>query len=239
MKDFDAEAILPRALARRLSPVQHWAIAAADQALARPESLGRTRERPMRRRGTASPSSPPPDPDPSMPCRQRHAHSIDGGPRSVPLTSGDPRCARLGGGPAEPAFRFRGPGTRSVGDLRHPGRSASAKDMRRIRHGYADAVLVVGMEDCLGPVNLASNANMRALAAGFEDDPTACQPALRPGPERIRHEPGRGGDPPRIRRHRRRSRGRTCSPNSPGSAPPAMPTTRRTRIRMGEEPPRR
>ncbi|WP_282597114.1 beta-ketoacyl synthase N-terminal-like domain-containing protein, partial [Salmonella enterica] len=29
------------------------------------------------------------------------------------------------------------------------------------------------MEDCLGPVNLASNANMRALAAGFEDDPTA------------------------------------------------------------------
>src|SRR5690625_6725435 len=29
------------------------------------------------------------------------------------------------------------------------------------------------MEDCVNAVNLASNANMRALAAGFEDDPSA------------------------------------------------------------------
>src|SRR5699024_4926111 len=33
VRGFDAESVLPRALARRLSPVQHWAIAAADQAL--------------------------------------------------------------------------------------------------------------------------------------------------------------------------------------------------------------
>ena len=33
IRDFDAEALLPRALARRLDPVQHWAIAAAEQAL--------------------------------------------------------------------------------------------------------------------------------------------------------------------------------------------------------------
>ena len=45
--------------------------------------------------------------------------------------------------------------------------------MRRICHGYADAVLVVGMEDCLGPVHLSSNANMRALAAGYEEQPEA------------------------------------------------------------------
>ncbi|HOQ87252.1 MAG TPA: hypothetical protein PLQ89_16180, partial [Phycisphaerae bacterium] len=45
--------------------------------------------------------------------------------------------------------------------------------MRRIRHGYADAVLVVGMEDCLNAVNLAANANLRALASGYEADPAA------------------------------------------------------------------
>src|SRR5699024_10762337 len=33
VRGFDAESVLPRALARRLSPVQHWAIAVADQAL--------------------------------------------------------------------------------------------------------------------------------------------------------------------------------------------------------------
>ena len=34
VRGFDASAHLPRALARRLSPVQQWAIAAADQAVA-------------------------------------------------------------------------------------------------------------------------------------------------------------------------------------------------------------
>ncbi|MDJ1372205.1 beta-ketoacyl-[acyl-carrier-protein] synthase family protein [Gulosibacter molinativorax] len=51
------------------------------------------------------------------------------------------------------------------------GTVALGEAMRRIRHGYADAALVVGYEDCVNPVNFSSNANMRALASGYESMP--------------------------------------------------------------------
>jgi 3-oxoacyl-[acyl-carrier-protein] synthase II len=57
------------------------------------------------------------------------------------------------------------------------GAMALGEGLRRIRHGYADTVLVVGYEDCLNPINLSSNANLRALASGYEDAPeTASRP---------------------------------------------------------------
>lgn len=43
--------------------------------------------------------------------------------------------------------------------------------MRLIRHGYADAVLVIGSEDAVTPQDMASTANMRALASTFNDQP--------------------------------------------------------------------
>nr|WP_241429248.1 beta-ketoacyl-[acyl-carrier-protein] synthase family protein [Agrococcus sp. ARC_14] len=43
--------------------------------------------------------------------------------------------------------------------------------LRAIRHGYADAVLVVGGDDCLNRVNLGVNATLGSLAAGFADEP--------------------------------------------------------------------
>ena len=43
--------------------------------------------------------------------------------------------------------------------------------LRTIRHGYADAVLVVGADDCLNRVNLGVNATLGSLAAGFADEP--------------------------------------------------------------------
>lgn len=49
--------------------------------------------------------------------------------------------------------------------------------LRLIRHGYADAVLVVGSENAVTPQDMASTANMRALASTFNDDP---QRASRP-----------------------------------------------------------
>lgn len=173
VRDFDPEAHLPRALARRLSPVQQWAIAAADHAVAQ---------------ATAASAAPSPDDVPWDPQRlvvlaatgsgpvdamQAATRAYDErGPRSVPLT-----LAIYGapdGAAALLSQRYGALGTsHGVSATCASGAVGLGDGMRLIRHGYADAVLVVGMEDCLGPVNLSSNANLRALAAGFEDDPAS------------------------------------------------------------------
>ncbi|WP_231444219.1 beta-ketoacyl-[acyl-carrier-protein] synthase family protein [Brevibacterium zhoupengii] len=184
VRDFDAEAVLPRALARRLNPVQHWAIAAADQALgqagiARPEA-GATRTEaaaepdeaddiPWDRSRVAVIAATGSGPVDSMQNATRSL--LDGGPRSVPLTLAIHGAPDSAAALLSQRFDFRGPG-QGVSATCASGAIGLGEGLRRIRHGYADAVLVVGMEDCLNPVNLASNANMRALAAGFEDDPT-------------------------------------------------------------------
>ena len=51
------------------------------------------------------------------------------------------------------------------------GAVALGEAMRALRHGYADAAIVVGVEDCVNPINVSSNANVRALAAGYESNP--------------------------------------------------------------------
>ena len=96
----------------------------------------------------------------------------DGGPRSVPLTlaiygAPDSAAALL-----SQRYGFTG-AARGVCATCASSAVALGEAQRAIRHGYADAAIVVGMEDCLNPVNLASNANMRALAAGFEEAPHA------------------------------------------------------------------
>lgn len=189
VRDFDAEAVLPRSLARRLSPVQHWAIAAADQALAqagiaRPDTGAKTGA------GATGAGAQTADADTLPWDRSRVAviaatgsgpvdamqnatrSLLDGGPRSVPLTLAIHGAPDSAAALLSQRYDFRGPG-QGVSATCASGAIGLGEAMRRIRHGYADAVLVVGMEDCLNPVNLASNANMRALAAGFEDDPTS------------------------------------------------------------------
>lgn len=170
IRDFDAEAVLPRALARRLSPVQHWAIAAADEALTQAGIPTPSEDLPWDRHRVAVIAATGSGPVDAMQEATRALEAA--GPRGVPLT------LAIHGAPDSAAALIS-----QRHDLRGPAQGVSAtcasgaiglgEGLRRIRHGYADAVLVVGMEDCLGPVNLASNANMRALAAGFEDDPTA------------------------------------------------------------------
>jgi 3-oxoacyl-[acyl-carrier-protein] synthase II len=175
VRGFDAASVLKPSVARRLSPVQCWAIAAADEA--------------MRQAGLLA--ADPQAPQVTLPC-EPHRFSIvsatgsgpvdamqqatrallEGGPRSVPLT-----LAIYGAPDAASALlsqRYQATGqAQGIAATCASGAVGLGEALRRIRHGYADAVLVVGLEDCLNPVNLASNANLRALAAGYEDDPTA------------------------------------------------------------------
>ena len=182
--DFDAEAVLPRTLARRLSPVQHWAIAAADQALVQAGITAETSLGAGTGRSTATSL-----PEVELPGgRQRVAviaatgsgpvdamqyatrALLEGGPRSVPLTLAIHGAPDSAAALLSQRYDFRGP-AQGVSATCASGAVGLGEGLRRIRHGYADAVLVVGMEDCLNPVNLASNANMRALAAGYDDEP--------------------------------------------------------------------
>ncbi|WP_019159680.1 beta-ketoacyl-[acyl-carrier-protein] synthase family protein [Brevibacterium senegalense] len=167
VRDFDPLAHLPRALARRLSPVQHWAIAAADEALAQAVAHGRLPWDPTRVAVLSATGSGPID---AMQAATR-AYDEDGA-RGVPLTLSIHGAADGAGAVLSQRHGIRGT-AHAVSATCASGGIALGEGMRLIRHGYADAVLVVGMEDCLGPVNLSSNANLRALAAGFEDDPTA------------------------------------------------------------------
>ncbi|MEO7125907.1 MAG: beta-ketoacyl-[acyl-carrier-protein] synthase family protein [Nakamurella sp.] len=180
---FDATGIIAPTLARRLSPVQQWAIVAADQA--------------MRQAGVIDGAFPgsAPDQAPGLPwprerfaviaatgsgpidAMQQATRTLDAsGPRAVPITLsvyGAPDAAA-----AILAQRYRAFGpSQGVSATCASGAVGLGMGMRWIRHGYADAVLVVGMEDCLNGVNLASNARLRALARDYEEDPAAaCRP---------------------------------------------------------------
>lgn len=187
--DFDGERFLSRILTRRLMPAQQWAVAAADEALRQagyePEAQG----------GSATESAGGSPAGPALPCAphrfcivtatgsgpvdatlQAAAAFGSHGPRGVPVT-----FAAYGASDAVGtvlAKRYGATGSSyALSATCASGSSALGEGLRLIRHGYADAVLVVAVEDCLNPINLSSNANLRALATGYEDDPTAaCRP---------------------------------------------------------------
>ncbi|MGO4680576.1 beta-ketoacyl-[acyl-carrier-protein] synthase family protein [Microbacterium sp. 2MCAF23] len=174
IQGFDATGVVDPPLSRRLSPLQLWAIAAADQALADagvdPGALRAGAALPWdptRAAVLAATGSGPVD------AMQAATRALDArGPRGVPLSvvvHGAPDAAA-----ALLSERYGARGTaHGVTATCASSAIALGDGLRRIRHGYADAVLVVGMEDCLNPVNLAANANLRALASGYESDPSA------------------------------------------------------------------
>lgn len=182
IEGFDAEGLVPAGLMRRLSPVQLWAIAAADEALRHAGVLrggvAATEERDAVFAGDedcvaiiAATGSGPVD------AMQAATRALDArGPRAVPLALAVYGAPDAAAALLSQRYGATGP-AQGVSATCASGAIALGEGLRRIRHGYADAVLVVGMEDCLGPVNLASNANLRALAAGFEEAP---QQASRP-----------------------------------------------------------
>ena len=174
ISDFDAAGLVPPGLARRLSPVQLWAIAAADEALRHaglspePGAFGAGADRTAI---IAATGSGPVD------AMQAATRLLDArGPRAVPLALAMHGAPDAAAALLSQRYGVTGP-AQGVSATCASGAIALGEALRRIRHGYADAVLVVGMEDCLGAVNLASNANLRALAAGYEGAPErACRP---------------------------------------------------------------
>ena len=168
VRGFDTETILDRTLAKRVSPVQHWAIAAADEALGHAGVASRALPwSPDRVSVIAATGSGPVD------AMQQATRAYDSrGARGVPLTLSMHGAPDSAAALLSQRHGIRG-AAQAVSATCASGAVALGEGMRRIRHGYADAVLVVGMEDCLGPVHLSSNANMRALAAGYEEQPEA------------------------------------------------------------------
>lgn len=215
VRDFDVAALptpgIDRSLARRLSPVQHWAIAAADQALAQAgvdpalADADRAQTGGSSGAGAAGAGADAGDADagaadagaagPALPwdatrvaviaatgsgpvdAQQSATRMLDArGPRAVPLTLSIHGAPDSAAALLSQRYGIRGP-AQGISATCASGAVGLGDGLRRIRHGYADAVLVVGYEDCLNGVNLSSNANMRALAAGHEDAPeTASRP---------------------------------------------------------------
>ena len=180
VRGFDPAGLLPRGEARRLSRSVLWAVAAADQAVT--QSLGE----PGRRAGDRGGEGPGPLPwDPErvdvlvatasgpVEAMQSATRAMDArGPRAVPLSlamHGSPDAAAS---ILSRRYRIFGP-AHAVSATCGSGAFALGEGLRSIRHGYADAVIVVGVEDCLNPVNLASDANLLALARGHDEDPAA------------------------------------------------------------------
>ena len=178
--NFSVPDAMPQGVARRLSPVQLWAIAAADEALRHatgtPENqlLTGAAQLPWNTERTSvivATGSGPVD------AQQAATRAFDArGPRAVPLTLavyGSPDSVA-----AQISLRYQLHGaSQAVSATCASGAVAIGEAMRRIRHGYADAVIVVGMEDCLNEMNLSANANMRSLATGYEAAPeTASRP---------------------------------------------------------------
>ena len=209
VRGFDVSTALDRSLAKRLSPVQHWAIAAADEALAQAgvdaavvggvgaggavaSGVGAgdgTGAGDGARAGDAGGSAAALPWDATrvaviaatgsgpIDAMQSATRVLDArGPRAVPLTLSIHGAPDSAAALLSQRYGIRGP-AQGVSATCASGAVGLGDGLRRIRHGYADAVLVVGYEDCLNGVNLSSNANMRALAAGYEDAPeTASRP---------------------------------------------------------------
>lgn len=161
VRGFDPLTHVSRSDSRRLDPHALYAIAAANEALqgfspANPDRFGIT---------LATGSG-------AVTLTQKAARTLDEqGPRRIP-----PGVVVYGGPDAAAAYlsqKYDARGS-SVG-LSATCASATValgEALRTIRHGYADAVLVVGADDCLNRVNLAVNSMLGALAPGFADAPS-------------------------------------------------------------------
>ena len=166
VQGFTTPADLPRALARHLTPMQQWAVVAADEAMADAGTEGLPWNPDAVQVIVATGSGP----------ADALTHAVDrlreSGPRTVP-----PALAVYGTADAVAAVLSRRYGTlgqtHAVTAACASGAVAIGEGLRRIRHGYADAVLVVGMDDCLGPLHLAAHANLRSVVTGFGDDPAS------------------------------------------------------------------
>ncbi len=160
VRGFDPLDHVSRSDVRRLDRHALYAVAAAAEAM-----VGFTAADPTRFGVTAATGSG------AVTLTQEAVRALDAhGPRRVP-----PGVVVYGGPDAAAAFlseRYgaRGPGVGTSATCAS-GAVGLGDALRAIRHGYADAVLVVGADDCLNRVNLAVNSMLGALAPGYEDEP--------------------------------------------------------------------
>lgn len=161
VRGFDPLRHVSRSDARRLDRHALYAIAAAEEAM-----QGFTPADPSRFGVTIATGSG------AVSLTQDAARTLDAdGPRRIL-----PGVVIYGGPDAAAAYLSQRYGARgaSVGTAATcaSGTVALGDAMRVIRHGYADAVLIVGADDCLNRVNLAVNSTLGALAPGFADEPS-------------------------------------------------------------------
>ena len=157
---------LSASLARHLSPMQRWSIAAADEALADAGWNDRPGDASATQVIVATGSGP-------MDATVRAASTLsEEGPRRVPPGLTVYGTADAIAGVLSRRHGFLGQ-THAVAAACASGAVALGEALRRIRHGYADTVLVVGVEDCLNPLHLAAHANLRSVVTGYDDDPVS------------------------------------------------------------------
>ncbi|WP_166981446.1 beta-ketoacyl-[acyl-carrier-protein] synthase family protein [Paramicrobacterium fandaimingii] len=161
VRGFDPLAHVSRSDSRRLDPHALYAIAAAHEAMD-----GVTPIDPDRFGVTVATGSG------ALTLTQNAVRTLDDqGPRRIP-----PGVVVYGGPDAAAAYLSQHYDARgaSVGlsATCASGTVALGEALRTIRHGYVDAVLVVGADDCLNRVNLAVNSMLGALAPGYDDDPS-------------------------------------------------------------------
>ncbi|WP_337000652.1 MULTISPECIES: beta-ketoacyl-[acyl-carrier-protein] synthase family protein [unclassified Microbacterium] len=164
IRGFVAPAGLPASLARHLTPMQKWAVAAADEATADALDLPWGADTVQVIIATGS--------GPADAVAHAAQRLQDTGARTVPPSLAVYGTADAIGGVLSRRYGILGQ-THAVTAACASGAIAIGEGVRRIRHGYADAVLVVGMDDCLGPLHLAAHTNLRSLAPGFADDPVS------------------------------------------------------------------
>lgn len=166
IRGFDPLAVIPRSDVRRLDSHAWYAFAAAQEAMhGNLDIEGHHPFDPLRFGVSVGTSSGP------VSLIQQATRALDQrGPRLVP-----PGVVIYGGADSAAAYLSQRLGamgsSMGVSATCASGAVAVGEAMRAIRHGYADAFLVVGADNCLNRVNLAANANIRSLTTAHNDSP--------------------------------------------------------------------
>ncbi|PFG30995.1 beta-ketoacyl-[acyl-carrier-protein] synthase family protein [Paramicrobacterium agarici] len=161
VRNFDPLAFVSRSDAKRLDAHALYAIAAAHEAMSGVEPLNPDRFGVTVATGSGAVS-----------LTQEAVRTLDrSGPRRVP-----PGVVVYGGPDAAAAYlsqKYDARGASAgLSATCASGTAALGEALRAVRHGYADAILVVGADDCLNRVNLAVNSSLGALAPGYESAPS-------------------------------------------------------------------
>lgn len=166
IRGFDPSALVPHSDLKRLDSHALYAVAAATEAIGNSlDADGAHPFDPLRFRVSVGTSSG------AVSLMQEATRALDErGPKRVP-----PGVVIYGGVDSAAAYLSQRLGAMGaaagISATCASGAVAVGEAMRSIRHGYADAVLVVGADDCLNRVNLAANANIRSLTTSHNDAP--------------------------------------------------------------------